>query len=97
LLEYVFVDNRFPEWEFWKHFQMEIFGSVLERDEDFEHNHPIQRRIDIPSEIYSNVDIICYAKVSYWGCCDCCCLIFIFCFLLLMNSKTCLCFIPYFG
>ncbi len=64
LLEYVFIESRFPEWDFWKHFQMEIYGSVLERDEDFETTHPIERPINVPDEIYSNVDIICYAKVG---------------------------------
>ena len=63
LLEYVFIENQFPEWEYWKHFQMEICGSVLEKDEDFDATHPIEMAIHVPSEIFGNVDLIWYAKV----------------------------------
>lgn len=61
LLEYVFVDDLFPEWQYWNHFLSDIRQQVLEMDEKRD-THPIERRIDHPPEIFKNVDTICYAK-----------------------------------
>ncbi len=62
LLEYVFVDRSFPEWHYFDHFQSDIYASVLEVDEQLQRPPPVQHRIDMPAQIYSNVDIITYAK-----------------------------------
>lgn len=51
----------FPEWEYWHHFQSDIFQPVLELDES-PRTHPIERRIDVPAQIFNNVDATCYSK-----------------------------------
>jgi aminopeptidase 2 len=62
LLEYVFVDHTFPEWHYFDHFQSDIYGAVLHKDEELHDTHPVQHRIDVPAQIFSNVGIITYAK-----------------------------------
>ncbi len=62
LLEYVFVDHVFPEWHYFDHFQSDIFSAVLQVDEQPHRRHPVQHRIDMPAQIFTNVDLITYAK-----------------------------------
>lgn len=62
-IEYLAVDNMFPEWEMWTQFVVDEQQQALKLDA-LEHTHPIEAPIGHPDEIRTIFDAISYSKGS---------------------------------
>ncbi len=60
-IEYLAVDNMFPEWNMWTQFVVDEQQQALKLDA-LEHTHPIEVPVHHPDEIRSIFDAISYSK-----------------------------------
>jgi puromycin-sensitive aminopeptidase len=60
-MEYLAIDNLFPEWHMWTQFAVDEQQSALRAD-SLEHTHPIEVPVHHPDEIRTIFDIISYQK-----------------------------------
>lgn len=60
-IEYLAVDNLFPEWEFWTQFVSLEHARALELD-GLQNTHPIEVEIEDPKDINEIFDAVSYSK-----------------------------------
>jgi hypothetical protein len=64
-LEYHLIEAFFPEWNYWQHFQDEIYAAAMEKDEDLKRTHSIEVPLGEDARSYSGVfDVISYGKAA---------------------------------
>lgn len=60
-IEYLAIDNLFPEWKMWTQFVVDEQQQALKMDA-LEHTHPIEVPVNHPDEIRTIFDAISYSK-----------------------------------
>lgn len=64
-LEYHLIEAFFPKWNYWQHFQDEIFCAAMEKDENLRRTHAIEVPLGDAAREYASIfDVVSYGKAA---------------------------------
>jgi len=58
------VDHFFPSWNYWRHFDHEIFSGAINKDENLNSTHPVEVPIGQARRVHDVFDMISYGKAA---------------------------------